>query len=176
MLSPGRCPKPLKNRDFITLRSWLPMGSDYIIMNYSVKHPVSPWGVLGGLELTQGHAGGVGGLMGLVGAGVAPWLCWRRWGAVACLAVPRSMRCWGAPATDTSPCSPHLAVPTRPLQKYPPRKDMVRAVSIQTGYLIQGTGAKSCTITYLAQVDPRGKGGTPWYPPPQSKPPVRGLS
>lgn len=43
--SPGRCPKPLKNRDVITLRSWLPMGADYIIMNYSVKHPVScpPW-------------------------------------------------------------------------------------------------------------------------------------
>ncbi|NWW74465.1 STA10 protein, partial [Climacteris rufus] len=74
-----RCPKPLKNRDVVTLRSWLPMGSDYIIMNYSVKHP-----------------------------------------------------------------------------KYPPRKDMVRAVSIQTGYLIEGTGAKSCTITYLAQVDPKG--------------------
>ncbi|NXX42011.1 STA10 protein, partial [Tricholaema leucomelas] len=74
-----RCPKPLKNRDVLTLRSWLPMGSDYIIMNYSVKHP-----------------------------------------------------------------------------KYPPRKDMVRAVSIQTGYLIQGTGANSCTITYLAQVDPKG--------------------
>uniref|UniRef100_A0A8C6RJK8 StAR related lipid transfer domain containing 10 n=1 Tax=Nannospalax galili TaxID=1026970 RepID=A0A8C6RJK8_NANGA len=34
-----RCPKPLKNRDVITLRSWLPMGADYIIMNYSVKHP-----------------------------------------------------------------------------------------------------------------------------------------
>ncbi|XP_009871038.1 PREDICTED: PCTP-like protein, partial [Apaloderma vittatum] len=40
--------------------------------------------------------------------------------------------------------------------KYPPRKDMVRAVSIQTGYLIEGTGAQSCTITYLAQVDPKG--------------------
>uniref|UniRef100_A0A8V5GTB2 START domain-containing protein 10 n=1 Tax=Melopsittacus undulatus TaxID=13146 RepID=A0A8V5GTB2_MELUD len=65
--------------DVITLRSWLPMGNDYIIMNYSVKHP-----------------------------------------------------------------------------KYPPRKDMVRAVSIQTGYLIEGTGAKSCTITNLAQVDPKG--------------------
>ena len=39
--STGRCPKPLKNRDVITLRSWLPMGTDYIIMNYSVKHPVS---------------------------------------------------------------------------------------------------------------------------------------
>ncbi|KAM6447753.1 START domain-containing protein 10 isoform 1-T1 [Liasis olivaceus] len=74
-----KCPKPLKNRDVITLRSWLPMGSDYIIMNYSVKHP-----------------------------------------------------------------------------KYPPRKDMVRAVSIQTGYLIQGKGAKNCSLTYLAQVDPRG--------------------
>ncbi|KAI5628935.1 PCTP-like protein [Silurus asotus] len=36
-----KCPKPLKNRDVITLRSWLPMGNDYIIMNYSVKHPVS---------------------------------------------------------------------------------------------------------------------------------------
>uniref|UniRef100_A0A8D1NPS8 START domain-containing protein n=1 Tax=Sus scrofa TaxID=9823 RepID=A0A8D1NPS8_PIG len=77
--STGRCPKPLKNRDVITLRSWLPMGTDYIIMNYSVKHP-----------------------------------------------------------------------------KYPPRKDLVRAVSIQTGYLIQSTGPKSCVITYLAQVDPKG--------------------
>uniref|UniRef100_K7FHQ2 START domain-containing protein 10 n=1 Tax=Pelodiscus sinensis TaxID=13735 RepID=K7FHQ2_PELSI len=74
-----KCPKPLKNRDVITLRSWLPMGADYIIMNYSVKHP-----------------------------------------------------------------------------KYPPRKDLVRAVSIQTGYLIQGRGVKSCSITYLAQVDPKG--------------------
>lgn len=74
-----RCPKPLKNRDVITLRSWLPMGTDYIIMNYSVKHP-----------------------------------------------------------------------------KYPPRKDLVRAVSIQTGYLIQSTGPKNCVITYLAQVDPKG--------------------
>ncbi|XP_041534467.1 START domain-containing protein 10-like [Microtus oregoni] len=74
-----RCPKPLKNRDVITLRSWLSMGTDYIIMNYSVKHP-----------------------------------------------------------------------------KYPPRKDLVRAVSIQTGYLIQSTGPKSCVITYLAHVDPKG--------------------
>ncbi|KAF5881278.1 PCTP-like protein, partial [Clarias magur] len=73
-----KCPKPLKNRDVITLRSWLPMGNDYIIMNYSVKHP-----------------------------------------------------------------------------KYPPKKDMVRAVSIQTGYLIQSNGASSCTLTYLAQVDPK---------------------
>ncbi|XP_060799401.1 START domain-containing protein 10 [Neoarius graeffei] len=74
-----KCPKPLKNRDVITLRSWLPIGSDYIIMNYSVKH-----------------------------------------------------------------------------QNYPPKKELVRAVSIQTGYLIQSNGPSSCTLTYLAQVDPRG--------------------
>lgn len=36
----GKCPKPLRNRDVITLRSWLPIGKDYIIMNYSVKHAV----------------------------------------------------------------------------------------------------------------------------------------
>uniref|UniRef100_H3A9Z8 START domain-containing protein 10 n=1 Tax=Latimeria chalumnae TaxID=7897 RepID=H3A9Z8_LATCH len=74
-----KCPKPLKNRDVITLRSWLPMGKDYIILNYSVKHP-----------------------------------------------------------------------------KYPPKKDMVRAVSIQTGYFIESNGPNSCTLTYLAQVDPKG--------------------
>ncbi|KPP64810.1 PCTP-like protein-like [Scleropages formosus] len=34
-----RCPSPLKNRDFVTMRSWLPLGSDYMIINYSVKHP-----------------------------------------------------------------------------------------------------------------------------------------
>lgn len=51
---------------------------------------------------------------------------------------------------------------------------MVRAVSIQTGYLIEGTGAKSCTITYLAQVDPKGKGGTraPGLSPPRPCPRV----
>lgn len=37
----GKCPKPVRNRDVITLRSWLPIGKDYIIMNYSVKHVVS---------------------------------------------------------------------------------------------------------------------------------------
>lgn len=39
-------------------------------------------------------------------------------------------------------------------------------MSIQTGYLVEGKGAKSCTITYLAQVDPKGEGGdTPIIPP-----------
>lgn len=43
------------------------------------------------------------------------------------------------------------------LQKYPPKKDKVRAVSIQTGYMIQDQGPTNhCTLTYLAQVDPRG--------------------
>ncbi|KAJ3590306.1 hypothetical protein NHX12_008259 [Muraenolepis orangiensis] len=70
-----RCPKPLRNRDVVTLRSWLPIGKDYIIMNYS---------------------------------------------------------------------------------KFPPKKDMVRAVSIQTGYMIQHQGPNHCVLTYLAQVDPRG--------------------
>ncbi|XP_072900442.1 START domain-containing protein 10 [Hemitrygon akajei] len=74
-----RCPKPLKNRDVVTLRSWIPIGTDYIIMNYSVKHP-----------------------------------------------------------------------------NYPPKKERVRAVSIQTGYLVETNGANSCTLTYLAEVDPKG--------------------
>ncbi|AWO99154.1 putative PCTP-like protein [Scophthalmus maximus] len=75
-----KCPKPVRNRDVITLRSWLPIGKDYIIMNYSVKHV-----------------------------------------------------------------------------KYPPKKDMVRAVSIQTGYMIQSQGPNHCTLTYMAHVDPREK-------------------
>ncbi|NXI06001.1 STA10 protein, partial [Pachycephala philippinensis] len=74
-----KCPSPLKNRDFVTLRSWLPLGNDYMIINYSVKHP-----------------------------------------------------------------------------KYPPRKDFVRAVSLQTGYLIKANGDGACTLYYLTQVDPRG--------------------
>lgn len=43
------------------------------------------------------------------------------------------------------------------LQKYPPKQDVVRAVSIQTGYLIQFQGPNNCILTYLAQVDPRGE-------------------
>lgn len=46
----------------------------------------------------------------------------------------------------------------------------MRAVSIQTGYLIEGTGARSCTITYLAQVDPKGERGTPSSVPRGSPP------
>lgn len=74
-----KCPKPLKNRDVVTLRSWLIMDHEYMIINYSVKHP-----------------------------------------------------------------------------DYAPRKDLVRAVSLMAGYLVKSTGEKSCTLTYLAQVDPKG--------------------
>ncbi|KAL6480192.1 hypothetical protein MHYP_G00112250 [Metynnis hypsauchen] len=73
------CPKPLKNRDVITLRSWQASEDEYIIVNYSVKHP-----------------------------------------------------------------------------KYPPRKDLVRAVSLLTGYLVKPTGPNSCSFTYVSQADPKG--------------------
>ncbi|XP_032410365.1 START domain containing 14 [Xiphophorus hellerii] len=37
-----RCPKPIKNRDVVTLRSWRVKGDEYIVMNFSVKHPDFP--------------------------------------------------------------------------------------------------------------------------------------
>ncbi|XP_061454857.1 START domain-containing protein 10-like isoform X2 [Rhineura floridana] len=74
-----KCPKPLKNRDVVTLRSWRILDKSYIILNFSVKHP-----------------------------------------------------------------------------KYPPRKDLVRAVSLLAGYLVQPTGPNSCRLTCLAQLDPKG--------------------
>lgn len=43
------------------------------------------------------------------------------------------------------------------LQKFPPRKDFVRAVSLQTGYLIKANGTSACVLYYLTQVDPRGE-------------------
>ncbi|XP_066504669.1 START domain containing 14 [Hoplias malabaricus] len=73
------CPRPLKNRDVITLRAWQASEDEYVIVNYSVKHP-----------------------------------------------------------------------------KYPPRKDLVRAVSLMTGYLVKPTGPNSCSFTYLSQADPKG--------------------
>ncbi|MEQ2283649.1 hypothetical protein AMECASPLE_013645 [Ameca splendens] len=36
------CPKPIKNRDVVTLRSWRVMDDEYIIINFSVKHPKHP--------------------------------------------------------------------------------------------------------------------------------------
>ncbi|XP_041846524.1 START domain containing 14 [Melanotaenia boesemani] len=73
------CPKPIKGRDVVTLRSWQVTDDEYIIVNFSVKHP-----------------------------------------------------------------------------KYPPQSDLVRAISIQTGYLIKPTGPNSCTFIYLSHADPKG--------------------
>lgn len=36
----GICPSPIKNRDVVTLRSWQVMDDEYIIVNFSVRHPV----------------------------------------------------------------------------------------------------------------------------------------
>ncbi|XP_068571125.1 START domain containing 14 [Cebidichthys violaceus] len=73
------CSNPIKNRDVVSLRSWQVMEDEYIIINFSVKHP-----------------------------------------------------------------------------KYPPRSDLVRAISIITGYFIKPTGPNSCTFIYLSQADPKG--------------------
>ncbi|XP_044061453.1 START domain containing 14 [Siniperca chuatsi] len=73
------CPKPIMNRDVVSLRSWQVMDDEYIIVNFSVKHP-----------------------------------------------------------------------------KYPPRSNLVRAISILTGYLIKPTGPNSCTFIYLSHADPKG--------------------
>ncbi|XP_034957964.1 START domain-containing protein 10-like [Zootoca vivipara] len=37
-----KCPKPLRNRDVVTLRSWRVLDKAYIILNFSVKHPNYP--------------------------------------------------------------------------------------------------------------------------------------
>lgn len=37
-----RCPSPLKNRDFVLLRSWLEMGNDYFICSHSVDYQDLP--------------------------------------------------------------------------------------------------------------------------------------
>ncbi|XP_070693051.1 START domain containing 14 [Pempheris klunzingeri] len=36
------CPPPIKNRDVVTLRSWQVMDDEYVIINFSVKHPKYP--------------------------------------------------------------------------------------------------------------------------------------
>ncbi|ETE63692.1 PCTP-like protein, partial [Ophiophagus hannah] len=109
-----KCPKPLKNRDVVTLRSWRVLDKSYVILNFSVKH-----------------------------------------------------------------------------QKYPPRKDLVRAVSLLAGYLVQPTGPSSCCLTYLAQImkkmykaclkypswkQQHNAGKKPWLHPEQSLLPTMPLS
>uniref|UniRef100_A0A3Q2YAQ0 START domain-containing protein 10 n=1 Tax=Hippocampus comes TaxID=109280 RepID=A0A3Q2YAQ0_HIPCM len=60
-----RCPAPLKNRDFVTLRSWLALGGDFLIINSSVKHQHPPKkdfvravSLLTGYLVQSGGAGG----------------------------------------------------------------------------------------------------------------------
>ncbi|XP_057705774.1 START domain containing 14 [Corythoichthys intestinalis] len=36
------CPKPIKNRDVVTLRTWRVTDDDYSVINFSVKHPEYP--------------------------------------------------------------------------------------------------------------------------------------
>lgn len=37
-----KCPKPLKNRDFVMERSWLDLGREYLIFNHSINHANLP--------------------------------------------------------------------------------------------------------------------------------------
>lgn len=39
-LSAGQCPKPMTSRDVVSLRSWQVKDDEYVIVNFSVKHPV----------------------------------------------------------------------------------------------------------------------------------------
>ncbi|XP_076468257.1 START domain-containing protein 10-like [Babylonia areolata] len=52
-----KCPAPLKNRDFVTQRSWLNHGDEYIIFNHSVNHAKRPTkkGVIRGVSFLTGY-------------------------------------------------------------------------------------------------------------------------
>lgn len=52
-----RSPAPLKNRDFVTQRSWLDCGFEKIIMNHSVNHKARPIkkGVIRGISFLTGY-------------------------------------------------------------------------------------------------------------------------
>uniref|UniRef100_A0A0B6ZJ74 START domain-containing protein 10 n=1 Tax=Arion vulgaris TaxID=1028688 RepID=A0A0B6ZJ74_9EUPU len=52
-----RCPPPLKNRDFVTQRSWLDLGSEKIIINHSVNYAALPpkKGVIRGTSFLTGY-------------------------------------------------------------------------------------------------------------------------
>ncbi|CAL1527500.1 unnamed protein product [Lymnaea stagnalis] len=52
-----RCPAPLKNRDFVTQRSWLDCGYEKIIFNHSVNHAARPLkkGIIRGTSYLTGY-------------------------------------------------------------------------------------------------------------------------
>uniref|UniRef100_A0A663EYP4 START domain-containing protein n=1 Tax=Aquila chrysaetos chrysaetos TaxID=223781 RepID=A0A663EYP4_AQUCH len=43
--------------------------------------------------------------------------------------------------------------------QYPPREELM-VVSLPAGYLVHSSGPNSCSLTYLAQVDPKGNSGS----------------
>jgi hypothetical protein len=52
-----RCPPPLKNRDFVTQRSWLDCGREMFIINHSVNHSGWPQrkGMIRGISFLTGY-------------------------------------------------------------------------------------------------------------------------
>ncbi|KAL8562216.1 hypothetical protein ACOMHN_005201 [Nucella lapillus] len=52
-----KCPAPLKNRDFVTQRSWLNHGDEFIIFNHSVNHTKQPVkkGTIRGVSFLTGY-------------------------------------------------------------------------------------------------------------------------